>query len=197
MRVRLLLVDDDQALCRRLSGWLAEAEYEVLSFTDADEALRLAERAHCAAALVDLQLPDVPGVEIIARLLRVAPRTRVIAMAAFPQAQDVISAMRAGASDVLEKPIQQPSLLAALERQLAAAGVVARGEDEFNRWLGGRLRALRQAAERSIDDVAEAGGITAAQLSQIERGVSATTTWTLARLCAALHVPLAALFRSP
>lgn len=190
IRIRVLVIDDEEALCRRLGDWLRAERYDPAVFTNADEALTNAERISYHAALVDLRLADVDGTEVVARLRRASPRTCVLAMTAFPEAAQVIAAFRAGARDLLEKPIQREPLLGVLERHLADAGVVALDEQTFNARFGRRLRSVRQQAELTAQELAEAAGITAAQLSQIELGKTATTTWTLARICAALRVPL-------
>jgi DNA-binding response OmpR family regulator len=192
--VRTLVIDDDQALCRKLHGWLTTAEFDVTTFTDPSDGLRYASANPCQLALVDLRMPQVDGSEVIASLLSAAPQTRVVAMAAFPETEQMIAAARAGARDLLEKPIHESVLLAALDRQLAEVGIAARTEAEFNRRLGARLRSLRMDAGCRLNAVATAVGITSAQLSQIELGKTATSTWTLARICGALQTPPASAF---
>ncbi|MCH7870105.1 MAG: response regulator [Planctomycetes bacterium] len=194
IHIRVLIVDDDDSLCRKLRGWLESALYEVTTFVRADEALPYAGRVEHELALVDLRLGEQDGVGVIEALAQASPSTCILAMTAFPEASQVIAAVRAGARDLLEKPIQQPILIETLERCLTAMGVVSRDETEFNRRLGKRLRTVRQQAERTLEQIAESVGITQAQLSQIELGKTATSTWTLARICAALRVPLGRLF---
>lgn len=189
--VRVLVLDDDDALVRRVRGWLEEAGFEVLAYRTAAEALPALERVACAAALVDLNLGEADGATVIAAVRAAAPTTRIVALAAFPDVATVLAAVRAGANDVLEKPLQPGALLAALERQLAQIGLGARGEDDFNARLGARLRQVRQEQGLTLGSVAEAAGLSAAALSQIELGRSATSTWTLARICMALRMPLA------
>jgi FixJ family two-component response regulator len=145
-------------------------------------------------ALVDLRLPNAAGTEVIASVRQASPRTRVVAMSAFPDTQQVLDAIRAGARDLIEKPIRQKTLYDAMDRQLADVGIAARSESEFNQRLGARLRQLRHESERTLQDVAAQSGITAAQLSQIETGKTATSTWTLARLCGALRVRMESFF---
>lgn len=186
-----MVLDDDEALVRRVRGWLEEADFEVLAYGSAAEALPALERVAIAAALVDLNLGAAEGAAVIGAVRAVAPPTRIIAMAAFPDVATVLAAVRAGANDVLEKPLQPAALLAALERQLAQIGLGARGEDDFNARLGARLRQVRQEQGQTLGSVAEAAGLSAAALSQIELGRTATSTWTLARICMALRVPLA------
>jgi DNA-binding NtrC family response regulator len=191
--VRVLVVDDDDAVCRRLAGWLTEAAYDVVTFTDPAAGLEHAGKVACQLALVDLRLPQMDGVELVSALRNTTPRIRVVAMAAFPEAAQVIAAVRAGARDVLEKPIQPPALFAALDRQLAESGISVRSEEEYNRRLGARIRAVRAEANLTLNDVARACGLSAAQLSHIELGKTATSTWTLARIGSALNTPLAGL----
>lgn len=188
--VRVLVLDDDDTVCRQIGGWLREAAYDVVTFVRPADALAHAGRAPVPVAMVGLRLSGVDPLEVIAALCRAAPSTRVIAMAAFPEVQHVVSAVRAGARDLLEKPVQRETLLAAVERQLADAGLAVRSEDEFNRRLGARVRTVRTARDLTLADVAERCGLTVAQLSQIELGKSATTTWSLARICGALETPL-------
>jgi DNA-binding XRE family transcriptional regulator len=92
--------------------------------------------------------------------------------------------------DLLEKPLQEPLVAAAVERQLAALGVAARSEEDFNRRLGARIRALRVHAQRTLAEVADEIGLSTAQMSQIELGKTSTTNWNLARICAALNTRL-------
>lgn len=195
IRIRVLIVDDEDAVCRRLRGWLEPRLFEVSTFQRGEEAIAYAARVPHEIALVDLRMSGMDGVQVIHALRGARPQTIAVAMAAFPEAPQVLAAVRAGAADLLEKPVQEPALLRLIDAQLARAGVVARDEAEFNRRLGQRVRLARQSADRTLEQVAEACGVSAAQISQIELGKTATTTWTLARICAALHVPLDRLFR--
>lgn len=192
--IRALIIDDDASVCRRLHGWLEEAGYTVVSFTEPRDGLQHAAQSPCHVALVDLRLPGADGTEVISSLRRQCPQARIVAMTAFPEVRQVIGAVQAGAHDLLEKPVQSAALLATLDRQLAEVGIARRTEQEFNRWVGARLRELRQNAGRTLAEVSAEAGISAAQISQIELGRSAASTWTLVRICAALRVPMATLF---
>lgn len=197
MRISILIVDDDEPAGRRMRQTLEEAGFDATSFTDAPAALVHAARVPPHLMLVDLALPEVDGVAAVAALRGAAPTARCVAMLAFPTVDELLAAFRGGAADVLIKPVQPPSLVAFVEAQLASAGVLARDEAALNVALGGRLRRLRQQRELTLQAVADASGITAAQLSQIELGKTATTTWTLARVCAALRTPIGRVFEEP
>ena len=151
--VRVLVIDDDESVCRKLAGWLAEAAYDLATFTDPVAALEHAAKVEFQIAVVDLRMPNKDGVELIAELRQLSPDTRILAMTAFPEVPQVIAAIRAGARDVLEKPVQAASLFAALERQLAEGGLSVRSEAEFNRRLGARIRSARAAMNMTLNDV--------------------------------------------
>jgi FixJ family two-component response regulator len=188
--VRALVIDDDDSVCRKVSAWLRDAGCDVVAFTRPAEGIDHAQRAACQVGLVDLRLAGVDGPGVIATLRQAAPTMRIVAMSAFPDVPQVVAAMRAGARDLLEKPIQQPALLEAVERQLTELGLGIRSEPEFNRRLGARLRAVRTHVQRTLPEVAEACGLTVSRLSQIELGKTGTTLWALARICSALRTPL-------
>lgn len=193
--VHVLVIDDDASACRRLSAWLSDAQYEPAAFLEAEAALAQADAREHLLALVDMQLGDLSGLDVLERLRAASPRTRAVAMAAFPDEALRTAAAEAGAGELLEKPVGRAQMLAALERQLIELGIAARTEPDFNRRLGRRLRALRREQRRTLADVAGASGITTAQLSQIELGRNAASTWTLARVSAALRVGLGEVFR--
>ncbi len=188
--VRVLIIDDDPSACRRLGAWLREAAYDVVSFCDPAEGLAHAGQAPCQVGLVDLRLSRMDGAVVLGQLHRLAADMRLIAMSAFPEVPQVIAAIRAGARDLLEKPVQREPLLEAVGRQLAELGVGVRSEQEFNRRLGARIRLLRTQARRTLADVASECDITMVHLSQVELGKKAPSVWVLARIAGALKTPL-------
>ncbi len=193
--VRVLVIDDDSAVCRKVGAWLRDWACDVVTFTESAAGLAHIAGAPCQVGLIDLRLADADGTEVLAALHATAPRMRLIAMSAFPDADQVVAALRAGARDLLHKPIQQEALRAAFDKQLAAAGIAVRDEGEFNRRLGARIRALRSHADSTLAEIADRCGLTASQLSQIELGKSATSTWSLARICSALRTSMAEVLR--
>lgn len=195
IHVNTLVVDDDSAICNQVRDWLTAEAFDVSAFTDPIAAVQYVARTPCDLGLIDLRMPDMDSTRFIRALLDRNPQMRVVIMAAFPEVEEVRRAMDAGARDMLAKPLEQERLLAALDRQLLEIGVPGRTEKHFNRRLGGRLRELRQASHRTQNEIARTAGITAAQLSQIELGKTATTTWTLARICGAMKLPLSTLFQ--
>jgi DNA-binding NtrC family response regulator len=193
--LRVLIIDDDDAVCRQLREWIADHALEPVAFTRAREGLDFATRVPADLAFVDLHQAAANGNDVIAQLLDRRPDVRVIALAAFPDTDLVTQAMRAGARDLLTKPLSAAAVAEALQRQLEALGIAATTEQAFNQRLGQRLRQARVTLGATLADVASAAGITTAQLSQIELGRNGTSAWTLARIAAALRQPMSQLLR--
>lgn len=197
IRVRSLILDDDEAVCRKLTGWIESETLEVYAHRHAHEAVGAALEVQPHLALVDLRMPDADGCDVMATLRRALPRLRLVAMCAFPQPIDVQRAYDAGAQSLLQKPIERKALDDTMRHELAQICADRRTEREFNDWLGAQLRAARLATDLTQTHVAREVGITPAQLSQIELGKTGTAAWTLARICNALKISLPTLWRAP
>lgn len=77
---RILVVDDDPSVCNVVEKLLASCGYAVTTATTGRGALEIAEREAFEAAIVDLCMPAMHGLEIIRGLKSLAPNTRLIAM---------------------------------------------------------------------------------------------------------------------
>lgn len=194
IHVRLLIIDDDEGVCRRLGSWLTEERFGVETFTDVNAGLDAATRNSFDIAFLDLRPPDIDGAELVARVGAAPGSPRVIVMGAFPDPDEVKRALAAGARTLLNKPIHREELLAIVDQQLLDLGIGCRTEERFNAVVGARLREIRSALGKTQNEIAQLAGITAAQLSQIELGKTATSTWTLARICGALRVHISRVF---
>jgi len=100
----ILFVDDDDVFRRTLARELERMGYDVVALPGHRGAVEaLAERAP-VAALVDLRMPEVGGLELLAQLLEVQPDLPVVVLTGHGAVPDAVAAMRAGAFDFLTKP---------------------------------------------------------------------------------------------
>jgi len=118
-----VLVEDDHPINLKLLRVLLESEgYEVLTATDAAEVLALLQTARPALLLVDIQLPDLDGLELTRRLKR-DPKTRdlpVVAVTAYAMKGDAEKMRAAGCDAYVPKPIDTRALVALVGRLVAA-----------------------------------------------------------------------------
>jgi two-component system response regulator PhoP len=123
--MRILVVEDEPALQRQLSAALQALNYTVDATADGKEALYLASEYPCDAAIVDLGLPGLSGLEVIARLRASGSRLPILVLTARDRWQDKVQGLEAGADDYLTKPFQLEELLARLKALLRRAAGAA------------------------------------------------------------------------
>jgi two-component system KDP operon response regulator KdpE len=114
---RVLLVDDDPQLTRALRITLRAAGYEVVAAADGRAALHEAADERPDLVVLDLGLPDMDGVEVLAGLRPWFPGP-VLVLSARSDSHDKIDALDAGADDYVSKPFDMGEFLARLRALL-------------------------------------------------------------------------------
>jgi DNA-binding NarL/FixJ family response regulator len=146
--LKVMVVDDHPMWRSGVARDLSEAGYDVVAAVgDGAQALRIAGAVAADVVVLDLQLPDLAGVEVIRGLLAVAPDTRVLVLSASGEQRDVLDAVKAGATGYLLKSAQREEFLDAVRR-------TADGDTVFTAGLAGlvlgefrRLAAAGQEAD--------------------------------------------------
>lgn len=119
--MRILVVEDEPALQQQLKRELEAQDYTVDATGDGKEALYFATDYPFDAAVVDLGLPGLSGLEVIARLRARGSRLPILILTARGRWQDKVQGLEAGADDYLTKPFQMEELLARLKALLRRA----------------------------------------------------------------------------
>jgi DNA-binding NtrC family response regulator len=116
MRGNLLIVDDDAALCQLVHDGLGHEGFDITSAGSAEQALTTLAEAEFDAALVDINMPQMNGLDLSRRMLDQRPDLPIIVITAFGSLETAISAIRAGAYDFVTKPFDIDQLAVAAER---------------------------------------------------------------------------------
>jgi DNA-binding NtrC family response regulator len=120
----LLLVDDDRLVLDAMASWLREQGYEVLAAGSREAALRELAQRRFDLVLADIRLADGDGFEILAHCRKNHPQTTVVLITGYATVETGIEALRAGAFDLLTKPLIDEELSMAIDRALAQREVV-------------------------------------------------------------------------
>ncbi len=131
----IAIVDDDAAIRSALGRALRMENYDVELFEDGLSALKAIQLRAPDAIVLDLQLPDVDGLEICRRIRRSGDATPILMLTARDAVNDRVAGLDVGADDYLVKPFDLAELLARLRallrrhNQSEGDGVVLRFED--------------------------------------------------------------------
>jgi DNA-binding NtrC family response regulator len=106
----LLLVDDDDQLRQALARRFERHGIVVVDAGSGAQALAKSAQSRCDVALLDLNLPDMTGIELLGRLKERQPELEALLLTAHGSMETAIQAMKQGAYDYLTKPIQVPEL---------------------------------------------------------------------------------------
>lgn len=114
------IVDDDASFRTAIERRLKQAGYEVATYPSAQHLLdRLPSESELSCILLDMRIPGLSGPELQARLSELGSTLPIVFLTGYAEVQTTVRAIKAGAEDVLTKPVSSEELLDAVERALA------------------------------------------------------------------------------
>ena len=122
------IVDDDESLRRALSRLLRSAGYNAITYGTATAVIEAVPQLS-GCLLLDLRMPDMDGLEVQARLVARGVRLPVIVVTGHGDVPTAVRAMKAGALDFIEKPIDEDRLLNAVALALSEGARKNRDDD--------------------------------------------------------------------
>lgn len=121
----ILVVDDDATFRTRLVRALSSRGYLTFEAADVDSAIARAREVKPARAIVDLRMPGKSGLELISALMQLDDSIQILVLTGYGSIATAVEAVRRGAIDYLNKPVDTEQILAVFERAGAAgAGAV-------------------------------------------------------------------------
>jgi two-component system response regulator FixJ len=140
------VLDDDEAVLRSLERLLSSANFEPVTFESSDLFLTAAKTFKTGCVLLDVRLPGMSGLDVQAQLSRMRGDLPVIIMTAQGDIQTAVRALKAGASDFLEKPYSEHALLEAIEAALEKENRTGRDRD-----IAGAVQRIATLSPRERD----------------------------------------------
>lgn len=117
-RAEILLIDDEEALRVAVGKILAKEGYSVTSYATATEGLEAFAQTAPHLLITDLRLLDMDGMEVLRRAKKMRPEVEVIVITAHGTISIAMEAMRIGAYDFIEKPIDRNYLVKAVAKAI-------------------------------------------------------------------------------
>lgn len=112
----ILIVEDDHTIRVTVGNFLMRQGYNVQLAENGSQALTLLKEQVFTLVLLDLQLPDMNGLDILARIKESDDQPLVVIMTAYPEVRTAVAALKAGAYDYINKPFDLEDLLELIHR---------------------------------------------------------------------------------
>jgi two-component system response regulator AtoC len=116
MSTRILIADDDSKVREALVVLCESLGHRTFEAGSGKQTLEIARRVDPDVVFLDIEMPEGSGIEILPELLSLDPKPQVVLVTGLGDVQTAVKAMRLGASDFLEKPVNRPLIEGVLER---------------------------------------------------------------------------------
>jgi signal transduction histidine kinase/ActR/RegA family two-component response regulator len=145
---RLLIVDDDESTCQSLALIFGKVGYETETAATAREAIEKAQGKFFNVALLDIRLPDMEGIELVAPLKATHPDMTVMMVTGHASLKTAVQALNEGASAYITKPLDMDEVLAAIGEALEKQRLVMENRELYQ--TAQRELTERQRAEKAL-----------------------------------------------
>ena len=120
----VFMLDDEQDVCKAVKRILEGVGIKVSCFDDPAVCLAKLRSLNCHLLITDLKMPGMDGIELLKQVKRLAPWIPVLIMSAYGDVPTVVRAMKAGAVDFIEKPIEKKSFIYKVKSMLPGGAFI-------------------------------------------------------------------------
>jgi FixJ family two-component response regulator len=132
MPIKVAIIDDDQSARKSLARLMKSAGISAVTFSSAQEFLEAANDSQVDCVVTDLRMPDVDGIKLQQALAQIAPHLAIVFVTGHGDVPAGIKAMKGGAVDFLEKPVDDDALLDAVRRAAERSREALASRAEFD-----------------------------------------------------------------
>ena len=179
---RILIVDDEPDMLSGCASILATLGNKAIPISDGKIAIDLLKEEEFDLVFCDLLMPDIDGMQIVDTVQRIAPQTPIIIFSAYGTIDRAVAAMKAGAFDFIEKPLDTERLKISLEKGLRQRNLI-KEHDNLVRLLEDKYRydniISKSSAMRSVFEMIES--VSQSEANVLITGESGTGKELIAR----------------
>ena len=146
----VLTIDDDQFVRESLANFLEDFGFTVLQACDGEEGLAVFDAEGPDLVMVDLRMPRMDGLQVLAGVRERSPETPVMVVSGAGDIRDVVEALRRGAWDYLVKPIQDMNILLHAVQTCLDRARLQRQNREYQQSLEESLETLHRTQKEMI-----------------------------------------------
>ncbi len=114
----ILVIDDEEIVRDMLTKVLEEEGYSVDTAQDGKSAIKICEKQHFDAALIDINLPDINGTDLLGKLKAIRPKMVRIIITGHPSIENAVKAVNEKSDGYILKPFDIPQLLETIKKMI-------------------------------------------------------------------------------
>jgi CheY-like chemotaxis protein len=194
--VRILIVDDEESVCRLIRAALARSEYKIDQVSDPAQVESRLRGEPYHVIILDYCIPGLQSEQVLEWIRENQPDASIIVVTAYPSIDSALSCLRARTYDYLTKPFQVSQLQRIVTRCLESKGLLRLSEAALRESLGAAIRERRKGLSLTLAQMAQRTGVSLGYLSQIELGKNSASIETLYRISLGLGIKMSELFES-
>jgi len=178
---RILLIDDEEGMCRMMEAVLLDQHYAVTAHTRSEEALKTFAPGRYDLVISDVKMGMMDGLEVLRQVKAQEPALPVIMITAYATVEMSIQALRQGAYDMLTKPFEPEELLSRVRNALRQTQLMAENR-ELREQLASQIGTIVGNAPKLLAVLETARKVAARDIPVLITGESGTGKELVARL---------------
>jgi DNA-binding NtrC family response regulator len=192
--VRILIIDDDPAICEYMQTLLEKDGFIVKTLSDPTLAENEVRQGEYHVIILDLMMPKMDGIEVLRRIRAIDTDIAVVIFTAHPNLDTAVASMKLDAVDYIKKPFNVDEFREVLSRVMKKKGLARTPEEQLHRIIGDTIRTIRKDKELTLKQMSRRTGLSISLLSQIERAESSPSISSLYKIAVALDTRIQELF---
>ena len=192
--IRILIIDDDPAICEYMQTLLEKDGFVVKTLSDPTLAEQEVRQGEYHVIILDLMMPKMDGIEVLRRIRGIDTDIAVVIFTAHPNLDTAVASMKLDAVDYIKKPFNVDEFREVLSRVMKKKGLARTPEEQLHRIIGDTIRTIRKDKELTLKQMSRRTGLSISLLSQIERAESSPSISSLYKIAVALDTRIQELF---
>ena len=192
--VRILIADDDKAICDYMQTLLEKDGFIVKTISDPTLVEDEIRSGDYHVLILDVMMPKLDGIEVLKRVRTIDTDVAVIMFTAHPNLDTAVASMKLDAVDYIKKPFNVDEFREVLARVMKKKGLARTPEEQLHKIIGDTIRSMRKERELTLKQMSRRTGLSISLLSQIERAESSPSISSLYKIAIALDSKIQDLF---
>ena len=155
--MKILIVDDDRAICDYMQTLLERDGYQVKTLSDPTMVTPEIKRTDYHLVILDLMMPKRDGIEVLREVRKHDKDIAVVIFTGYPNLDTAVASMKLDAVDYIKKPFNVDEFRAVIARVMRKKGLSLTPEEELHKVIGDTIRGYRKGKSLTLKQMARQG----------------------------------------